>query len=141
MAGDVPYLKPGDIENASEFIKLWLDLYSFCTETGGFAQIAFAETDEVIKSLQGRVVTVRNGYWKPVDGSPESYLLSFIESKGEEKVTLFNIMTLKSGKGEVLVMTNERKPVTEEDQEVVTGLVHILRQYLKMAAQPKHTVH
>lgn len=136
-----PYLKPIGIEDVEEFIKLWYELYDLAAKTQGFPQIVFDTGPEIIEPLRGRVVVVRNGYWRPVDGTPPSYLLSFIEDKGAEQVTLFNLLTLKSGTGEVHVMTHERTPVTQEQQDMITGLVMSIKEYLRMMAQPTQTLH
>lgn len=128
--------------DAADFHDCWKKAYMFGASEGGFPQLVFATNDNISKPLQGRVISIQNGYWKPRDGSPQSNLLCFIEHKGEEREQLFNIMSLEDGTGKVLVMTTNTKTLfTEEDQMVVEGCVLGLKEYLRVVPVTKHTAH
>jgi len=136
------FLVPTGFEDSKDFHEYWKKVYMFIATESAFPQLVFATNDNIFKPLQGRVISIQNGYWKPRDGSAQSILLCFIEHKGEETEQLFNIMTLENGTGEVLVMTTNTKTIfTEEDRLVVESCVISLKEYLRIVPVTKPTAH
>ena len=136
------FLVPTGFEDAKDLHECWKKVYMFIATESAIPQLVFAVNDNIFKPLQGRTISIQNGYWKPRDGSGQSILLCFIEHKGEETEQLFNIMTLENGAGEVLVMTTNPKAVfTEEDRLVVESCVISLKEYLRTVPVTKPTAH